>query len=232
MLKAALSRTVAEREATADPLTVQRRHWTQALGARADRYGTEPSAPARAAAERFAAAGAVELLELGAGQGRDSVFFAERGFRVHALDFVDCGVAAIRLKAQAVEPELPLRASVHDCRDPLPFAAASFDACFSHMLYCMALTTAHLETLGAEVRRVLRPGGLQVYTVRTTADADCGAGVALGDDRYESNGFVVHFFGRELVERLALGFELLEVAEFEEGDLPRRLFRVTQRKRA
>jgi hypothetical protein len=46
----------------------------------------------------------------------------------------------------------------------------------------------------------------------------------------EAGGFVVHFFRRELVERLARGFELLEVAEFEEGDLPRRLFRVTQRR--
>ena len=124
-----------------------------------------------------------------------------------------------------------MTASVHDCRDPLPYADESFDACYSHMLYCMALTTPRLETLSTEVRRVLRPGGLQVYTVRSTADPDHGAGVARGDDMFEMNGFVVHFFSRELVERLAEGFELLEVAEFEEGELPRRLFRVTQRKR-
>ncbi len=43
-------------------------------------------------------------------------------------------------------------------------------------------------------------------------------------------GFIVHFFGRELVERLAAGYELLEVREFEEGDLPRRLFAVVQQK--
>ena len=210
----------------------QRRHWKQVLGERADRYGAEPSVPARAAAERFSAAGAVELLELGAGQGRDSVFFARQGFTVHALDFADCGVTAIRGKAQEVVPALPLRASVHDCRDALPFPDASFDACFSHMLYCMALTTPQLEALTAEVRRVLRPGGLQVYTVRTTADADYGAGASHGDDMYEAGGFVVHFFTRELVERLALGFELLDVTRFEEGELPRRLFRVTQRRPA
>jgi len=48
----------------------------------------------------------------------------------------------------------------------------------------------------------------------------------------EANGFVVHYFSRDLVERLARGFDLLEVAEFEEGELPRRLYRVTQRKPA
>jgi len=40
----------------------------------------------------------------------------------------------------------------------------------------------------------------------------------------------VHFFSRPLVERLSRSYELLDVAEFEEGDLPRRLVRVTLRK--
>jgi len=199
------------------------------LSSRPDRYGAEPSAPARAAAELFATAGARDLLELGAGQGRDALAFARRGLRVQALDFSPSGVEAIRAKARAAGLDAMLTAAVHDCREPLPFADESFDACYSHMLYCMALTTPRLEAVSAEVRRVLRPGGLEVYTVRSTADPDYGAGVPRGDDMYEMNGFVVHFFSRELVERLAEGFELLDVTEFEEGELPRRLLRVTQR---
>jgi hypothetical protein len=91
----------------------------------------------------------------------------------------------------------------------------------------MALTTAQLAALSAEVLRVLRPGGIQVYTVRSTADPDCGAGSACGEGLHESSGFIVHFFGCELVELLARGFQNVEVAEFEEGDLPRRLLLVT-----
>jgi SAM-dependent methyltransferase len=167
------------------------------------------------------------VLELGAGQGRDSLYFAERGFSVRALDFTDSGVLAINVKATEARLQHSLRASTHDCREPLPFAAGSFDACFSHMLFCMALTTPQLAALSAEVRRVLRPGGVHVYTARSTADPDRGAGIACGDGLFESNGFIVHFFSLELVELLARGFDLVEVAEFEEGDLPRRLFRVT-----
>ena len=47
---------------------------------------------------------------------------------------------------------------------------------------------------------------------------------------YEHGGFVVHFFDRELVEHLASGFELLDVTDFTEGELPRRLARVTMRR--
>ena len=215
-----------------DALGGQRAHWAEALASRADRFGSEPSAPARAAAECFLAAGARDLLELGAGQGRDSLHFARSGLRVEALDFAASGVATIREKARAAGLEHLLAAAEHDCAEALPYPEASFDACYSHMLYCMALSTPRLEALSAEVLRVLRPGGLQIYTVRSTADPDCGAGTSYGDDMCEANGFVVHYFGRDLVKRLARGFDLLDVTEFEEGDLPRRLFRVTQRKPA
>ena len=213
-----------------EPLAGQRRHWSDALAGRADRYGVEPSAPALAAAAVFQEDGAHDVLELGAGQGRDTLQLAHGGRHVHALDFANAGVEAIRAKAAEAGLTAIVKASRHDCRDPLPFADESFDACFSHMLFCMAMTTAQLERLSEEVRRVLRRGGLHVYTARTTADPDYGAGTSCGDDMYESNGFVVHFFSRALVERLARGYELLEVTEFEEGDLPRRLFAVVQRK--
>jgi SAM-dependent methyltransferase len=208
----------------------QRRHWSGVLASRADRYGLEPSAPAKWAAGFFQEHGARDVLELGAGQGRDSVHFARLGMHVQALDFAESGAEAIRAKAGDATLAGSLQAAVHDCCEALPFADASFDACYSHMLFCMALTTPQLEQLSAEVRRVLRPGGLHVYTARTTADPDCGTGLAHGDDMYESNGFVVHFFSHELVQRLAQGFRLLQIVEFEEGDLPRRLFRVVQRR--
>jgi hypothetical protein len=46
----------------------------------------------------------------------------------------------------------------------------------------------------------------------------------------EHGGFVVHFFDRALVDRVAEGFTAPEVVAFEEGGLPRRLWRVSQRR--
>ncbi len=47
---------------------------------------------------------------------------------------------------------------------------------------------------------------------------------------YEDNGFIVHFSNRQKVERLAKGFSVLSVDEFEEGKAPRKLFMVELRK--
>ncbi|MHB8718671.1 MAG: class I SAM-dependent methyltransferase [Candidatus Dormibacteria bacterium] len=207
----------------------QQEHWEATLASNPGMYGPEPSEPGRHAAERFRAEGLSRVLELGAGQGRDTVGFLAAGLEVHALDYAGGALAGI---VAAAGPELSprLTTAVHDVRDPLPLPDGSVDACYSHMLFAMALTTPELERLAAEVLRVLRPGGLCVYTVRHTRDPHFGTGRSLGDNLYENGGFVVHFFDRPLVDRLAAGYVLDDVAAFEEGGLPRRLWRVTQRK--
>jgi hypothetical protein len=48
---------------------------------------------------------------------------------------------------------------------------------------------------------------------------------------YEVGGFIVHFFDREKVSRLSAGYDILGVDELEEGELPRKLFMVTMKKK-
>jgi len=209
----------------------QQLHWDRAYTAEMDFFGDEPSTAARQAADRFLEEGANLILELGAGQGRDTLFFAGLGFRVYALDYSESGLWGIIDKGVKTDLGEMITPVFHDLRNPLPFTDNSIDGCFSHMLYCMALSRAELEFLNGEILRVLKPGGLNIYTVRHKGDAHYGKGVHLGEDLYEVNGFVVHYFDRAMVEQLAEGFELLSIDEFEEGSLPRKLFGVTLRKK-
>ena len=61
-------------------------------------------------------------------------------------------------------------------------------------------------------------------------DAHYGQGVHRGKDLYEVGGFIVHFFDRPKVEALTDGYELINIHEFEEGGLPRKLYLVTLEK--
>ncbi|MDX2393495.1 MULTISPECIES: class I SAM-dependent methyltransferase [unclassified Streptomyces] len=207
---------------------VQRAHWQQTYGDHPGMYGEEPSEPAVRAAAVFGATGAREVLELGAGHGRDALYFARQGFSVLATDFSPVGLEQLSEAAAAHGVAVRVATEVHDVREPLPLRDASVDAVFAHMLLCMALSTQEIHALVAEVRRVLRPGGVFVYTVRHTGDAHYQAGTGHGDDIWEHGGFAVHFFPRDLVDALARSWTLDEVAAFEEGGLPRRLWRVTQ----
>jgi SAM-dependent methyltransferase len=206
----------------------QREHWQQTYREHPRMYGGEPSEPAVHAAAVFAAAGGRSVLELGAGHGRDTLFFAREGFTVRATDFSSTALEQLRVAAREQGLAGRVTAIEHDVRAPLPLPDACADGAFAHMLLCMALSTAEIRAAVAEVRRVLRPGGTFVYTVRHTGDAHYGSGTAHGDGIHEHGGFAVHFFTRELVGALADGWHLREVHAFEEGELPRRLWRVTQ----
>jgi len=106
----------------------QRKQWETTFSETEDLFGDAPSAPARIAAALFKKEGVARLLELGAGQGRDTLFFARQGFDLTALDYSAAGLRTIEEKSRR-----------HDFRQALPFADGAFDACYSHMLFCMAL---------------------------------------------------------------------------------------------
>jgi SAM-dependent methyltransferase len=206
----------------------QREHWQHTYSSHPGMYGEGPSEAAVHAAGIFAAAGAKDVLELGAGHGRDALYFARRGMTVQATDFAATGLDQLRTASREQGVARLVTTTVHDVREPLPLPDASVDAVFAHMLLCMALFTAQIHAVVREVRRVLRPGGAFVYTARHTGDAHYGTGTAHGDNIFEQGGFAVHFFNRDLVDALAEGWTLDEVHAFEEGELPRRLWRVTQ----
>jgi SAM-dependent methyltransferase len=208
----------------------QGQHWQRVFADNPDMYGADPSEPGRYAVDLFTREGASDLLELGAGQGRDTTAFLAAGLRVTALDYAADALRSLRERAERLGLGERLTTLVHDVREPLPLPDASSDAVYSHMLFNMALSTPELDALAREVHRVLRPDGLHVYTVRRSDDPHHGTGVAHGDAMFEHGGFIVHFFDRPLVDRLAAGFLLLELVEFEEGELPRRLWRVTLRR--
>ncbi|MGP4019281.1 class I SAM-dependent methyltransferase [Saccharopolyspora sp. 5N708] len=206
----------------------QQAHWQSVYQRHPHMYGELPSEPARYAAELFRARGVRAVLDLGAGHGRDALHFARSGFSVHAIDFSPNGLAQLARAAEHDGLADRITTTVHDVRAPLPLADGSVSGVFAHMLLCMSLSTSDIHALVAEIERVLRPGGSFVYTVRHTGDAHFGAGIAHGDDIYEHGGFAVHFFNRALVDRLATGWHLDEIHPFEEGELPRRLWRITQ----
>ncbi len=213
-----------------DVLNAQHEHWEETFSDKPDMFGEALSEPARRAIDLLQRKNKKVILELGCGQGRDTLHLARSGFKVTAADYTDAAVEAIREKARVAGIPEHVTAVKQDVRQPLAFADESFDACYSHMLYHMALTTPELERLSREIWRLLKPGGLNIFTVRHTEDPHYGRGIHRGEDMWEMGGFIVHFFDRAKVLRVARGYEILGIEQFEEGGLPRKLFCVVLRK--
>ncbi len=104
------------------------------------------------------------LLDLGCGAGRDLAYFRNRGYRVVGLD----RSAGLLAQAAAYVPGVPL--TLGDART-LPFRSGAFDgvwACAS----LLHLPREALPTALAEVRRVLRGGGVFYAALKAGSGTD------------------------------------------------------------
>ena len=192
-------------------------------------FGLSASEPAKKSLKIFHENESKLIVELGAGLGRDSIFFAKNKLSVNSLDYSKIGINIINKKISDNNLQ-NITAKVFDIRKKLPFPDNSIDACFSHMLYCMALTSAELSYLNNEIKRILKPNGINIYTVRNEYDGDYKNGIPRGEDMFEIDGFIVHFFTKEKVYSLMDGFKNILLESFEEGSFPRKLYFVVNKK--
>ena len=208
-------------------LDQQSQHWEKNFSSKPEMFGHEPSIAAVKSLNFFKGK---KIVELGAGLGRDTIFFAQNSIQVDALDYSQKAIEIINNKSKKLNLTQFIKTKIFDVRKKLPFDDNTIDGCFSHMLYCMALSNYDLENLNKEILRILKPGGINIYTVRHTDDGDYKNGTHIGEDLYENDGFIVHFFSKEKINQLSKGFKILSIEEFEEGSFPRKLFRVTLKK--
>ena len=212
-------------------LDQQSQHWEKQFSSKPEMFGVEPSIAAKKTLVLFKEKNIKKIIELGAGLGRDTIFFAQNLIHVKALDYSSSAIKIIDEKVKKSNLSNFVSTENFDIRKKLPFEDNSIEACFSHMLYCMALTNLDLKNLNNEIFRILKPGGINIYTVRHTNDGDYKNGIHIGEDLYENDGFIVHFFSRDKINQLVKGFGILSVEEFEEGSFPRKLFRVILEKK-
>ncbi|MFZ0894337.1 MAG: class I SAM-dependent methyltransferase [Candidatus Nitrosopolaris sp.] len=145
---------------------------------------------------------------------------------VEALDY---SVIAVEILDKVTEEKrLPIKAQFFDVKRPLPFQDCFFDAVYSHMLLNMRFSPYELHFIFSEIKRVLKPKGLNFFSVRNYNDKSYGKGVEIEKGIYDINGFQVRFFTEKEIQDLMKGFELLWMEE--EYEEPVTLYLVSSRK--
>ena len=212
-------------------LDKQSQYWEDNFSSKPEMFGLTQSLSAEKSLKLFQEKKINKIVEIGAGLGRDTVFFAKNSIHTTALDYSPSGIKVINQKTKEDNLIDHVSTKLFDVRQKLPFKDNSIEACYSHMLYCMALTLDDLEKLNNEIKRILRPGGINIYTVRHTNDGDFESGNHIGEDLYQNDGFIVHYFSEQKVNSLMNGFKNLTLEKFEEGTFPRKLFFIVNEKK-
>ena len=212
-------------------LNLQSQHWESNFSSKPEMFGFEPSYSAKKALETFKKNNITNIIELGAGLGRDTIFFAQNGIYVYAIDYSLSATNIIKKRSKENNLDALIKVENHDIRKKLNCDNENFQACYSHMLFCMALTNQDLKDLNQEIFRVLKKDGFNIYTVRNHTDGDFKKGTHRGEDMYEMNGFIVHYFSENKIKNLLDGFTNVSIENFDEGSFPRKLSLVINKKK-
>ena len=73
------------------------------------------------------------------------MYFAKNGIEVKALDYSNTAIASINRKKDELKLDKLIKTQLFDVRKKLPLDNEKFEGCFSHMLYCMALSSLDLK---------------------------------------------------------------------------------------
>ena len=175
-------------------------------------------------------AGARTVLELGCGTGNDAARLAREGYQVTAIDLSAEAIATARDRfGDAV------RFLVADIARPLPFPEASVDAVMSNVALHM-FPDRVTRLVFAEIRRLVRPGGLFLFHVNAIEDRPLRARwrpVAREleqDFVLEESGQTMHFFSepylRELLQEWdELRLDPVEITRRETGEKFKQVWR-------
>lgn len=122
------------------------------------------------------------LLELGAGIGQDSIYFASLGYQVVSSD-IEIDSLSSRILQQSEEIIDRVTIEKIDLNNRLPFDDDSFDIVYAH-LSLHYFDKRATQQIFSEIARVLRPGGIIAFLSNSTSDPEYGTGVFLEDDYY------------------------------------------------
>ena len=144
------------------------------------------------------------LLDIGCGDGRDSMYFSEQGVNVTAIDFSEEAIG----KLQTRFPDI--NALVKDILH-MDFPDTSFDAIYAHLSlhYFDDPTT---DAVLCNIRRMMKHNGLFFIRCKSIHDPLYGKGREINEDMFLFH-HTRHFFSAEYMREKLRDFEILSLEE-------------------
>lgn len=149
-----------------------------------------------------------KILELGCGEGNDSIYFATQGHSVVATDFSDIVISQNSEKYTHSNLDF----MELDISQPFRFEDETFDVVYAR-LSLHYFTNEQTSSIFREIRRVLKNGGTLHFMCKSVDDSIYGKGAMIEADMYELDGHIRHFFSKDYVRKLLLdnGYGNIEI---------------------
>jgi len=148
------------------------------------------------------------LLDLGCGNGSDSIYFANKGFKVTAIDFSESGIKQLQkeIRQKRIKKIIPI------CQDvkKINFIDSYFDIIYAHLSlhYFDDKTTTQVFN---KLHRILKKKGLIFIKCKSIEDKLYGNGKKIENNMYILNNHVRHFFDKDYMREKLGKFKILKL---------------------
>lgn len=152
-----------------------------------------------------------KILDLGCGNGRDALYFADKGLEVTALDFSGSGMK--KLKENDTKKSIKcIRQDIKEIKFPEGF----FDAIYAH-LSLHYFTDSELEKIIHHLHEILKEGGYIFIKCKSTKDSLYGKGKKKQENMFFYKHWR-HFFTSAYTGKRLKEFKIIEISESETSE--------------
>jgi len=185
-------------------------YWTD-MYSKPNVFGEGPTKLAIIAHEIMKKNNTKTILELGCGQGRDSIFFAESGYSVTATDFATSAIEFVGKKTEELKL-FNLYSQVQDFRQDFEFKQ-KYDCVYSNLAF-QFFNKDELITVFGKVASCLSPNGLFIFSTKKPGDKYYQVGEKIDENTYKMNGVIRYFFSKNVIlELLKEKFDVKSIRE-------------------
>lgn len=210
----------------------QRAYWDAQYKVDPEFFGVEESQFVNWSLPLLRSSNSKSVLELGSGYGRDLLFLQKQGFEVTGVELSAEGVRRARQRLHGMKVRLFESDAISFLREQCDCA---YDAVYSNLFLNMHFTHDEHLSLFSEISRVIKTGGVHLFSVRSKEDKWYGKGRKVAEDTFDHSpsGSTLVYFSPESIASVtppALHTQLREEKKEGEGDFPICVYYVLQLK--
>ena len=182
-------------------------YWSD-MYSRPNVFGTGPTKLAKMANDLIYDKSIQNILEIGCGQGRDSIFFSEKGYSIETFDISENAITSVNKTKKSFNLK-NLNAIVHDITEPFPYSNNFFDFVYSN-LALQFFDINSLEKIFDNINKVMKDDTTILFSTKKKGDKYYDFGTKISEDAYEHKGIIRYFYDKSVLEHmLEHQFEIL-----------------------
>lgn len=150
-----------------------------------------------------------KILEIGCGQGRDSIFFSQLGYNVNSFDISSNAINFLN----DVKKELRIKnlnIKIYDTLNPFDYPSESFDFVYSN-LALQFFNIQELEKIFDNIHKVMKKDSSFLFSTKKVGDKYYQFGTKINENAFSYKGITRYFFDENVLRKLlSEKFDILE----------------------